>query len=399
MDLSFITLVGVFFTGLALNLTPCVYPMLSVTVALFSGGKKKSTSASFFRALVYVAGMASMYSTLGLVAALTGGFFGAFIQNQWVLLAVSVAMFVLALSMFGVYEFQMPSGLLHWVSQKKGTGFLGLFLSGLFVGIFAAPCIGPPIVGLLTWVGQLGDPVSGFLVFFVLALGLGLPYLLIGTFSDLMKELPRSGDWMIWIKKIFGVILLGFSLFYFSLALYPDFLQLVLPLSLITGGIYLGFLDQTGNSSQRFRKIKWGIGSLAIVGALFLMTSKPTQGVAWEPYSKAKLELAKQEGKPVVIDFYADWCLPCHELEQYTYSNPEVIAALESFVRLKVDVTNPNSEEALEPIETFDILGVPTILFLDAKGKEWPKMRITGYVPPAEFLEHLKPITNPGGSE
>jgi len=392
MNFSFITLVGVFFTGLALNLTPCVYPMLSVTVALFTDQKKKSTGASFLRALAYVAGMASMYSMLGVIAALTGGFFGAFLQNQWVLLVISAVMFVLALSMFGIYEFQLPAWLLDRVSQKKGTGFVGLFLSGLFVGIFAAPCIGPPIVGLLALVGQSGNPVSGFFVFFILALGLGLPYLLIGTFSDLIKKLPRSGDWLIWIKKVFGVVLFGLALFYFSLSLYPNFLSFVIPVSLIVGGIYLGFLDKTGNKSSLFKKVKLGIGTLAVALAVFMLTSKPTQGVVWEEYSAAKLELAKQEGKPVVIDFYADWCLPCHELEQYTYTHPKVIRALEPFVRLKVDATNPNSDEAMKPIEKFEISGVPTVLFLDPKGKEVTKMRFTGYVPPAEFLENLAPL-------
>ncbi len=392
MDLSFTALVGIFLTGLALNLTPCVYPMLSVTVALFTDQKKKSAGSSFWRAFAYVSGMASMYSVLGLIAALTGGFFGAFIQNQWVLLAISAVMFVLALSMFGVYEFQMPSWLLTWVSRKKNAGFFGLFLSGLFVGVFAAPCIGPPIVGLLTLVGQSGNPISGFFVFFVLALGLGLPYLLIGTFSGLIKKLPRSGAWLVWVKKVFGVVLLGFALFYFSLSLYPDFLFLVLPVSLVTGGIYIGFLDRTGNQSHPFKKIKLVIGGLAVLFGILSLTGKPTHGVVWEKYSKGKLELAKQKGKSVVIDFYADWCIPCHELERYTYSDPEVIKALDPFVRLKVDATNPNSEEALEPIETFEILGVPTVLFLDLAGKEVPKTRLTGYVPPAEFLESIKPI-------
>ena len=391
MDLTFTAFVGIFLTGLALNLTPCVYPMLSVTVALFTGGEKKTTGSSFLKAFAYVCGMASMYSTLGVIAALTGGFFGAFIQNQWILLAISGVMLFMALSMFGLYEFQMPSWLIEWVSGRKNTGFFGLFVSGLFVGIFAAPCIGPPIVALLTLVGQSGNPVSGFFVFFILALGLGLPYLLIGTFSDLIKKLPRSGAWLIWVKKIFGVILLSFTLFYFSLALYPDFLFLVVPVSLIAGGLYLGFLDSSGNQSISFKKIKYLVGILTIIFGVVVLLGKPKQGVAWEVYSKEKLELAKQMGKSVVIDFSADWCIPCHELDQHTYSNSDVIKTLESFVRLRVDATNPNSDEALEPIETFDILGVPSVIFLDRTGKEVPNTRLTGFIPPAEFLENLKP--------
>ena len=392
MELTLTALIGVFLTGLALNLTPCVYPMLSITVALFSPREKKSSGGSFFRALIYVIGMASMYSALGLIAALTGGFFGALIQNQWVLLAISAVMFFLALSMFGVYEFQMPLRLMNWITEKRSAGFFGLFLSGLFVGVFAAPCIGPPIVALLTLVGQSGNPISGFFVFFVLALGLGLPYLLIGTYSGLIRKLPRSGAWMVWVKKLFGFILLGLALFYFSLSLYPDFLPFVIPASLVLGGTYLGFLDATGNQSSVFRKIKFAVGSLAVIFGIFWLIGKPVTSVAWEAYSKEKINLAKQQGKPVIIDFYADWCIPCHELDRYTYTDPNVIKTLEPFIRLKVDATNPNSAKALEPIESFEILGVPTILFLDPTGKEVLRTRVTGYVSPKDFLDNIKPV-------
>ena len=203
-----LALVGIFISGLALNLTPCVYPMLSVTIALFShetGRGEKHLGAAFGKALLYVAGMASTYSALGVSAALTGGFFGAAVQNQWVLLALALLMFALALSMFGLYEIQAPSFLLNWIGSKRRVGFIGIFLSGLFVGVFAAPCIGPPIVALLTFVGQTANPTTGFLVFFVLALGLGFPYLILGTFSGLLTKLPKSGEWLLWVKKVFGV--------------------------------------------------------------------------------------------------------------------------------------------------------------------------------------------------
>ncbi len=390
MELSPIAFLGIFLSGLALNLTPCVYPMFSVTVALFGGRNEKRLPVAFGKAFLYVAGMASMYSFLGVFAAVTGSFFGAIIQNQWILLAISLLMFILGLSMFGLYEFQVPSAALNWIGGKRRAGNIGIFLSGLFVGIFAAPCIGPPIVALLTLVGELSNPLSGFLVFFVLALGLGLPYLILGTFSGLLTKLPKSGEWLVWIKKIFGVALLGLSLFYLVLSLYPDFLPLVIPATFVTGGVYLGFLDQTGNKTSVFKIIKRLVGITAILAAALFFQSKPTVGVVWEPYTLEKISSAKQAGKPVVIDFYADWCIPCHELERYTYSNPQVIQALEPFVRLKVDATNPSTPKTMEPVERFEVLGVPTVLFLDPKGREVPKARITGYASAAEFLKTIE---------
>ena len=390
MELSALALVGIFFSGLALNLTPCVYPMLSVTVALFGGRREKHLLVAFGKALLYVLGMAVMYSALGVFAALTGGFFGAAIQNPWMLVVMALVMFLLALGMFDLYEFRAPSRFLDWAGGKRRGGALGVFLSGLFVGIFAAPCIGPPIVALLALVGQSMNPVSGFLAFFVLALGLGLPYLILGTFSGLLSKLPKSGDWLLWVKKAFGIILLGLSLFYLSLALYADFLPYVVPVTLTVGGIYLGFIERSGNKSKLFRGAKHLSATLAVILAGVLLMGKPPAGVVWEPYTVEKVSLAKTSGQAVVIDFFADWCLPCHELERYTYTDPEVIRALEPFVRLKADVTNPKTEEAMEPVDRFEILGVPTVLFLDRKGKEVPGTRITGYAPPREFLKSVE---------
>lgn len=385
MELSFLSLLGIFLSGLALNLTPCVYPMLSITAALFSVKGEKHLGHSFARALFYVAGIVSMYSSLGLFAALTGGFFGAAVQNPLVLFAIAAVMFFMALSMFGLYDLNTPPFILNWVGGRR-AGFIGLFISGLFVALFAAPCVGPFMIALLTKVAQSGDPIYGFIQFFVLALGFGLPYLIFGTFADLLSKLPKAGDWLIWVKRAFGVVLLGFSAFYLSLSIYPEALSYIVPVTLVTGGFYLGLIDRLGDKITWFCNTKRFLGVLALLVGIFFLFGKPKPGVVWESYASEKIVLAKQSGKPVVIDFYADWCLPCRELEKFTYSNSDVIQALEPFVRLKVDATHPNTPETLEPIERFEILGVPTVLFLDSKGKEVPKSRITGYVPPAEFL-------------
>jgi thiol:disulfide interchange protein DsbD len=399
MEWSFLGFLAIFLWGLALNLTPCVYPMLSVTAALFhpkagAGQGKNRFVSSFWKALLYVLGISFTYSSLGVLAALTGGFFGSAIQSPKVLTAIAIVMLLLAFSMFGLYEFRVPASVLSWIGGKRQGGLIGIFLSGVFVGFFAAPCIGPPIVALLTLVSQTENPAAGFFVFFVLSLGLGFPYLVLGTFSGLLAKIPRSGEWLVWVKSVFGVVLIGFALYYFALALYSDALPLIVPGTLIFGGGYLGFMDRAGNKTLWFRRFKQIAGAATALVGLFFFFAKPVEAVAWEPYSAEKVEAARKQGTPVIVDFYADWCFPCHELERYTYSNKEVIGALEPFLRLKVDATHSDTADVEEVVERFDVVGVPTILFLDAEGKEIRESRITGFVPPKEFLKAVELIQN-----
>src|SRR6185503_18342761 len=188
----------------ALNLTPCVYPMMGVTISLFGGDTGGGGMKALPRALVYVLGIALMYSSLGVVAAMTGGLFGGWLSNPWVLGGIGLLLLAMALSMFGLYELTAPSALLTRLGGAAGASLFGTFLAGLLVGVFAAPCIGPPIIALLAYVGSKGDPVFGFWAFFVLSLGLGLPYLVLGMSTGLLTRLPRSGSWMDWVKHLFG---------------------------------------------------------------------------------------------------------------------------------------------------------------------------------------------------
>lgn len=348
-----LTLAGVFLGGLALNLTPCVYPMLTVTASIFSRGEKSSFFLSFSKALTYVLGMMLMYSALGTVAALTGGFFGAVLQSVWVRLLIAVLFLALALAMFGVYRLEIPPALLSKLGGRR-TGFLGLFVSGLLVGLFAAPCIGPPVVALLAHVAERQDPVYGFWLFWVMAAGLGLPYLVLGTFSHLLKALPKSGDWLIWVERVFGVILLGFAAFYLILAVGP-------------GPI---FPTQTAGTESR----------------------EEGSSIVWQKYSPAVLQGALKSGKPVVLDFYADWCLPCQEMEATTYRDPRVIEAIDRFERIKVDMTDAGNEAELVLAQTYKVYGIPTIIFFDLEGRELPDLRGSGYANAEEFLQILKQV-------
>ncbi len=384
-----LTLLGVYVMGLGLNLTPCVYAMMSVTVSLFGGQKEVHHWRAFGKAVIYVLGIATMYSFLGVVAALTGELFGILLQNSWVLLGIAVILGILALSMFGLYTFQMPSWLLTGLGGKHKANLFGIYLSGLFVGVFAAPCIGPPIIALLAFVGTRADPLFAFWIFFIMSLGLGTPYLLLGTFSSLLHRLPRSGVWLIWIERVFGAMLLAIAAFYAMLALAPSLLRWWPSASLVLAGAYLGFIERTGHDRVTFRWVKRLLGTAAVVIGIALPLSGPRESVVWAQYAPARLVEAKNTGRPVILDFYADWCIPCHELEQFTYSDANVIRALDSFERMKVDLTRSDSPDVSAVIERFNIVGVPTLVFLDAQGNEVEDARVTGFISAGDLLAIL----------
>lgn len=384
--------ISFFLIGLALNLTPCVYPMLSVTVSLFGTQKSAHPMTAFLKALVYVLGMATLYTAMGAGAALTGGFFGAALQSKIVLLGLSALFLGLSLSLFGVYSLQAPQWLLARLGHQNAVkaGFAACYFYGLAAGLFAAPCVGPPIIALLTLVGAKGDLTYAVSVFFVMALGLGFPYLLIGTFTGLLHRLPRSGVWLLWVDHLFGTVLLGVAGFYTCLALYPGGLAYFIPAAAAAGGLYLGFFDPAGSEKKLFRIFKraFGLGFIVLAAALWPMPQKTH--LHWQPYSAEKITEAAKGGKPVFLDFYADWCIPCHELDRFTFSDGRVQAAAASFELLRVDMTNPESEGAQKLIEKFDIQGVPTLLFLDRQGKEAADLRVSGFIEAETLLSILK---------
>jgi thiol:disulfide interchange protein DsbD len=223
----------------------------------------------------------------------------------------------------------------------RKANYLGLFLSGMFVGVFAAPCIGPPVIALLAAVADNGSPAFGFSAFFVFSLGLGLPYLLLGTFSGLAKKLPKAGSWLIWIERIFGVILLGFAAFYLSLALH-----------------------------------------------LYIPSAKAS-GIPWATYSVENVKASVTQHKPIIIDFYADWCISCHELERTVFSNPQVIADLKGVTTLRVDVTNMDDPRVNDVIEEYHVIGLPTVIFLDSSGQEIKEARVEGERSKDDFVKSV----------
>ena len=290
---------------------------------------------------MYLLGIAVTYSLMGVVAALTGQVFGSLLQNAWVLVGIAGIMVALALSLFGVYQIQAPNFIRQKVSGDTGGGVLGALSMGLVVGIVAAPCVGPVTIGLLTYVGATGSPWVGFWMFFTLSLGLGIPYVALGTFSGGLQRLPRSGVWMLWVEKLFGFAMLGLAL-YFIAPLFPDGVVpwMVLALALVSG-VWLGWLDKDSSGGTTFNWFKKATGLAALaVGVFAVIPATPGVGVAWQDYDPALFDQAREEGRPVLLDFTADWCIPCRELDRFTFSDEEVIAAVDPFLTLKIDLTH-----------------------------------------------------------
>ncbi len=388
-------LIGVFLAGLALNLTPCVYPIIPITIGFFVNQSASKLSRTFAMASMYVIGMAITYSALGVVAAKSGGLFGAALQSPVVLIALAAIMIALSLSMFGLYEFKLPESVNRLAnnSAQSTSGVFGAFVMGLTMGIVAAPCIGPFVLGLLVHVGAKGSAAYGFMLFFVLALGLGLPYLILGTFSGAIKTLPRSGLWMVTIRKVFGLVLIGMAL-YFLMPLMGNYVNYVFVTFFAISALYLLFYESGKTKPKQFAWALRAIGiGAAAVAVMMALPKKIEAEIEWQPYSEQALHTAEREGRGVIIDTYADWCIPCKELDHVTFTDASVKQESERFVRLKLDLTsNDANSEAGRAKAKFGIRGVPTVIFLDPAGRERADLRLEGFEKPNLFLARLKQV-------
>ena len=381
----------VFLAGLALNLTPCVYPLIPITIGFFTAQDRGTRSRTWLLASVYVLGMSVTYSALGVLAALSGRLFGSALQSAWVVGLIVVVLLALAASMFGLWELRVPS----WAMRVSGgrSGTWGALLMGLVVGLVAAPCIGPFVLGLLTFVGQRQDVLLGFTLFFVLSLGLGLPYLLLGVFTGAIERLPNSGAWMVGVRQLFGVLLVALA-GYFARPFFPGTTgDAVFAGLLVVGGLYLLLVARPGHEHPWIDRFMRLASAAVLVAGVLLAPSKAPPGaaaVAWRAYDEAAVSQAMASGKSVVLDFYATWCVPCKELDEKTFSSPEVAAQLAPFARFKVDLTR-NDPETDQLRQRFDVAGVPTVAFFRG-GKEVVGTRLTGFEPPAAFLARLRRV-------
>ena len=381
-----LSLVFIFLAGLALNLTPCVYPLIPITIGYFGGQAEGKTSRLFLLGVLYVLGMAITYSVIGVVTALSGAVFGALLQNPFVIIGIVILFVVLALSQFGVYEFKLPDALVAKAGGAKG-GVYGAFFMGLTMGIVAAPCIGPFVLGLVTYVAAKGDPYYGFSMFFVLALGLGFPYLLLAIFTGKIKNLPRAGAWMEGVKHIFGFLLIGLALYFLDPILPKSIQGYSLPIFGLVTAIILLFVDKTANNAKGFRIFKTIFSLIVLAISVYVLVPKENLEPEWQKFSLQAYESSLKNNEKIVVDFYADWCIPCKELDALTFSDGRVLKEMENFTNYKIDMTKMTPEnENLR--KRFKVVGMPTVLIIDSNGKEIN--RITGFVNADEFLSNLE---------
>jgi thiol:disulfide interchange protein DsbD len=388
-----LTLLGFFAGGLALSLSPCVYPLIPITVSYFSQGREKASIYTLINCILYILGLAITNSVLGVWAALSGRMVGSFLQNPWVILFLVCLFIALALASFGFWEFRLPAGLTRLVSKSFG-GYLGTFFMGLTLGVIAAPCLGPFLVGLLTYVAQKGDPFLGFISFFVLSIGLGLPLAVLAFFSGALARLPTSGDWMLWVRKFMGWVLL-FMAAYFSKPLISErVIEMGLMAAVVcAAGIHLGWLDRTGTSLRRFSFFKKALGVVLIGVSIFYFwtVGLVEKGIDWLPYKDALITSAAEGEKPVILDFTAEWCEPCEMLDRKVFRDPEVVKLSRHFLTVRVDLTVPHPRQK-EILERYGVKGVPTVIFINKEGLEERSLRIESLVDKSEFLEKMESL-------
>ena len=413
---SFILNVLAFFTfGALLSLTPCVFPMIPILSGVIVGQPGTVTARrGFLLSLAYVLAMALTYSLLGILAGSFQMNLQAASQNAWVIGAFSLIFVLLALSMFGFYELRMPAAMQTRLSSLSapgnGSGLYSCALMGAVSALIVGPCVAPPLAGALLYISQTGDALLGGAALFSMGLGFGLPLLIIGASAGSL--LPRVGPWMEKVKQGFGVIMLGVALWFLERVIPGNIAMLLWALLVILAALLLGALDRGAQVGKAFRAI--GIAGLVyaaalLVGALLPVSQdllRPLAHLTGAPPAKSSLDFRRIKSvtdlddklvatraadKFVMLDFYADWCVTCIEMEEDTFSEPAVKQALSGLVLLQADVTRNDAEDR-QLLKRFQIFGPPAILFFNTDGQELPAFRLVGYVKPKQFLQHLERV-------
>ena len=392
--------------GLLLSFTPCVFPMIPILSGIIvNHGHAVTHARAFLLSLAYVLGMAVTYALVGIAAGLSGTLLSAALQNAWVLGSFALVFVVLAFSMFGFYELQLPSALQSKLSDsanQRGGSFAAIALMGALSALIVGPCVAAPLAGALLYIAQTKDAVLGGAALFSMALGMGAPLLLVGLFSR--SFLPKAGPWMEAVKKFFGVLLLGTALWLVSPVLPTWLVMFGWALLLIVPAIYLHALDPLPANAHGWQRFWKGIGIVLLLGGAAMLlgllggsrdplqplgflrsaSAAPEHVVFERIRTSAELDAKLASAtKPVLLDFYADWCVSCKEMEKFTFTDPAVVARMKSFTLLQADVT-ANNEDDKALLKRFGLFGPPGIIFFKG-GQEVNGLRVVGYQPATQF--------------
>lgn len=402
----FLVLITFFGFGLLLSLTPCVFPMIPILSSIIVGASKNETmtaSRGFFLSLVYVLSMSIAYTIAGVIAGIFGANLQAALQNPYVLVVFALIFVALAFSMFGYFEIRLPQSFQTKLNKttdgKEKQGIVGIAIMGFLSALIVGPCVAPPLAGALVYIGQTGDAILGGLALFVMSLGMGVPLLLIGLGAG--KFMPKPGGWMESITRIFGIVMLGVAIWLLDRVLDPSVIMILWALLLLGSAIYLKIYQNI--IAQLIRVVIFILGAVLFIGAISGATNplKPlekfTSSKAVDILDKklvftkikniAELELAiKNSDKPIMLDFWASWCVACKEFEDITFKDEEVMKKLQGFTLLKADVT-ANSEEDKALQKMFAVVGPPALIFWDKDKNEVKSSKIVGYKNPKDFLE------------
>jgi thiol:disulfide interchange protein DsbD len=392
----------VFGAGFLVSLTPCVLPMIPITIGIIGARAAGSRWRAFSLSLAYVAGLALVYTALGATAALTGSIFGAWMQNVWVVGTVAVFFAAMGLAMFGLFDVAVPSGISTRLNRLGGAGYGGAFVVGMVGALVAGPCSGPVVAALMVLVGAGGEVMLGVALMLAFSLGMGVLFLLAGLFSS---AIMRPGAWMESVKRVFGVIML-LGAIWFAQAHLP-----ALAAALLTAAVLVGTAVHAWSAARddgpNIQRAHRGYSVLAgLVGLWFLAAALVPGGrvpsprslfaapdvpaVAWQTDEAAAVERARAEGKPLIVDFTADWCAACKELEHITYVDPRVVAAAAGFVTVKIDSTRADDPNVKELLARYDVKGLPTVVFVLPDGTTMDDLTVTGFVGADDFLARMQ---------
>ncbi len=424
---TLITLLIFFGAGLLLAFTPCVFPMVPILSGIIVGqGEDITTRKAFFLSLVYVLAMAMTYTIVGILVGLSGENIQAWFQNPWIIGSFAAIFVALSFSMFGFYELQMPASVqnkLCQISNNQQSGnIIGVAIMGFLSALIVGPCVTAPLVGALIYIAETGDAVLGGMALFSLSMGMGAPLLVIGASAG--KFLPKAGAWMDAVKAVFGVLLLGLAIWLLERVAPAGATMALWAALIIVSAIYMGAIDSFTEGSSGWKKLWKGLGMLLLIyGVIILLGLASGNRNVFQPLKglnigagntsgmvaqaehlnfiqvkgvdglNAELAKAKAAGKTVMLDFYADWCVSCKEMEAFTFADPAVQSALEGVVLLQADVT-PNDEKDTELYKHFGIIGPPSIMFFGADGEERRNYRVVGYMAAEKFSGHVKRALN-----